>query len=204
MSIQTVFSAISVDGKCHFVSKEGIQIEPDGTVLGIKLLPFSLPPIPPKVSEAAPGLGLSEASLRHVNQVPDLDRSVAAEFAVLFLVLKGRADVGWYLPNYSHKAATVELLSAVMKTNGLKAKYEPENGRLTCRLGSVIFRNLESPESFVGYETGLALVEGINAMPTADADLALWKIMTKNRQRHDGVDGEDFRTHISLVRGGAA
>lgn len=101
----------------------------------------------------------------------------------IFLLVRDQKDIAYYMPTYDlvRKAAYPRLLQMLQGT-GLKVRgVTSPTFSIFTPIGTVHFVTMDNPESIVGYEVGHSLLDELDTLPTAKAELVWQKTLARNR-----------------------
>lgn len=92
--------------------------------------------------------------------------------------------VGYYLPNYQliKDSAYPRFIE---KFESLKIGYilnKSEHTIVIPDVGKIIFRSLDRPEYIISYETGDAVIDELDVLPTNKAEFCFGRVLERNRQ----------------------
>ncbi|MGL4383763.1 MAG: terminase large subunit domain-containing protein [Flavobacterium sp.] len=94
-------------------------------------------------------------------------------------------NTAYYLPNYPLIAdIAVPRISEYLEGLGLDFKYNGAEKCFNTAYGKLLLRNMQKPETIVGYETFYSVIDEIDTLPKKKAKAIFNKIIARNRQIH--------------------
>lgn len=115
-------------------------------------------------------------------------KSHALALRAMRLLIEHRTDIAWYMPTYDLvRLVGFKRLRDLLEAAALPVKANATNFTLDVRgYGSVIFRTMDDPDRLVGYEVGHSLVDELDTLPAAKAEVIWQRVLARNRLKIHG------------------
>lgn len=104
------------------------------------------------------------------------------------LLIEHKTDIAYYMPTYDLvRLVGYKRLVDLLTNAGLNFTQNKSNFTLDVTgYGSVIFRTMDDPDRLVGYEVGHSLLDELDTLPTAKAELIWQRAIARNRLKIAG------------------
>ncbi len=101
----------------------------------------------------------------------------------LFLLFRDKRDIAYYMPTYDliRKTAYPRLLQLLQNTSTKVRGVSSPTFSIFTPHGNIHFVTMDNPEGIVGYEVGHSLLDELDTLPTAKAELVWQKSLARNR-----------------------
>lgn len=105
-------------------------------------------------------------------------------FRALHLLIRDRRDIAYYMPTWDLVRTTAyPRLLGLLEGAGLEPDGNRSNFTIRTELGSILFRTMEDPDKLVGYEVAHSLLDELDTLPMAKAEMVWQKALARNRLR---------------------
>lgn len=101
-------------------------------------------------------------------------------FRALHLLIRDRRDIAYYMPTWDLVRTTAyPRLLGLLEGAGLDPDGNRSNFTINTELGRILFRTMEDPDKLVGYEVAHSLLDELDTLPMAKAEMVWQKALAR-------------------------
>jgi len=112
----------------------------------------------------------------------------ALSLRALRLLIEDTTPIAYYMPTYDLvRTVGFPRLRELLANAGIAHKANSSTFTIDVQgMGQVLFRTMEDPDRLVGYEVGHSLLDELDTLPSAKAELIWQRALSRNRKRLKG------------------